>query len=209
MNKEILLVVDAVSNEKSVDKEIIFDALEAALASATRKKHGEEWDVRVSINRKTGDTTPSVAGKCLPTTPRAGGSGARELRFEDALDLNKSAEVGGFVEEPMESVAFGRIAAQQAKQVIVQKVPAERRRWWMPTRTGSERWCPAWPSASIAMASMSTSAQRRRLLAAHRHDSGEIVKSQDRISIPHGRALPRGPQLFLTHRARVPHRASN
>ena len=55
MNKEILLVVDAVSNEKSVDKEIIFDALEAALASATRKKHGEEWDVRVSINRKTGD----------------------------------------------------------------------------------------------------------------------------------------------------------
>ena len=51
MNKEILLVVDAVSNEKSVDKEIIFDALEAALASATRKKHGEEWDVRVAINQ--------------------------------------------------------------------------------------------------------------------------------------------------------------
>ena len=58
MNKEILMVVDAVSNEKGVDKEIIFEALEAALASATRKKQGdaaEEWDVRVSINRKTGD----------------------------------------------------------------------------------------------------------------------------------------------------------
>ena len=54
MNKEILMAVDAVSNEKGVDKEIIFDALEAALASATRKKHGEELDVRVSINRKTG-----------------------------------------------------------------------------------------------------------------------------------------------------------
>ena len=55
MNKEILMVVDAVSNEKGVDKEVIFDALEAALASATRKKHGEEWDVRVAIDRKSGD----------------------------------------------------------------------------------------------------------------------------------------------------------
>ena len=55
MNKEILMVVDAVSNEKGVDKEIIFEALEAALASATRKRHGEGMDVRVSINRKSGD----------------------------------------------------------------------------------------------------------------------------------------------------------
>ena len=55
MNKEILMVVDAVSNEKGVDKEVIFEALEAALASATRKKHGEEWDVRVAIDRKSGD----------------------------------------------------------------------------------------------------------------------------------------------------------
>jgi len=55
VNKEILMVVDAVSNEKGVDKEVIFEALEAALASATRKKHGEEWDVRVAIDRKSGD----------------------------------------------------------------------------------------------------------------------------------------------------------
>src|SRR5712672_1595094 len=58
MNKEILMVVDAVSNEKGVDKEDIFEALEAALASATRKKQGEEWDVRVSIVRKSGDYEP-------------------------------------------------------------------------------------------------------------------------------------------------------
>ena len=55
MNKEILTVVDVVSNEKGVGKEIIFDALEAALAAAARKKHNEEWDVRVTIDRKTGD----------------------------------------------------------------------------------------------------------------------------------------------------------
>src|SRR5215468_12597981 len=122
MNKEILLVVDAVSNEKSVDKEIIFGALEAALASATRKKHGEEWDVRVSINRKTGDYDTFRRWKVFADDSREIEVPQREVRLEDALDINKAAEIGGFVEEPMESVAFGRIAAQQAKQVIVQKV---------------------------------------------------------------------------------------
>src|SRR5690349_1196326 len=122
MNKEILLVVDAVSNEKSVDKEIIFGALEAALASATRKKHGEEWDVRVSINRKTGDYDTFRRWKVFADDSREMEVPQRELRLEDALDLDRAAEVGGFVEQPMESVAFGRIAAQQAKQVIVQKV---------------------------------------------------------------------------------------
>jgi N utilization substance protein A len=122
MNKEILLVVDAVSNEKSVDKEIIFDALEAALASATRKKHGEEWDVRVAINRKTGDYDTFRRWKVFADDSREMEVPQRELSLEDALDVNKEAEVGGFVEEPMESVMFGRIAAQQAKQVIVQKV---------------------------------------------------------------------------------------
>jgi N utilization substance protein A len=122
MNKEILLVVDAVSNEKSVDKEIIFGALEAALASATRKKHGEEWEVRVSINRKTGDYDTFRRWKVFADDSREMEVPARELRLEDALDIDPAAQVGGYVEQPMESVAFGRIAAQQAKQVIVQKV---------------------------------------------------------------------------------------
>ena len=122
MNKEILLVVDAVSNEKSVDKEIIFGALEAALASATRKKHGEEWDVRVSINRKTGDYDTFRRWKVFADDSTELETPDRELRLEDALDLDKDAEPAGFVEQPIESVAFGRIAAQQAKQVMVQKV---------------------------------------------------------------------------------------
>ena len=106
MNKEILLVVDAVSNEKSVDKEIIFGALEAALASATRKQHGEEWDVRVQINRKTGDYDTFRRWKVFADDSREMEVPQRELRLEDALDMKKEAEVGGFVEEPMESVAF-------------------------------------------------------------------------------------------------------
>ena len=123
MNKEILMVVDAVSNEKGVDKEIIFEALEAALASATRKKHGEEWDVRVSINRKTGDYDTFRRWKVFADdSTRAGSSRSANCASRTRCDLDKDAEVGGFVEQPMESVAFGRIAAQQAKQVIVQKV---------------------------------------------------------------------------------------
>ena len=122
MNKEILLVVDAVSNEKGVDKEVIFEALEAALAAATRKKHGEEWDARVAIDRRTGDYDTFRRWKVFADDSTELEVPDRELRLEDALDVDAKAEVGGFVEQPMESVAFGRIAAQQAKQVIVQKV---------------------------------------------------------------------------------------
>lgn len=122
MNKEILMVVDAVSNEKGVDKEIIFEALEAALAAATRKKHGEEWDVRVAINRRTGDYDTFRRWKVFADDSTELETPDRELRLEDALDLDQDAEPGGYVEQPMESVAFGRIAAQQAKQVMVQKV---------------------------------------------------------------------------------------
>jgi N utilization substance protein A len=122
MNKEILMVVDAVSNEKGVDKEVIFDALEAALAAAARKKHGEEWDVRVAINRKTGDYETFRRWKVFADDSTELENPDRELRMDDAIDLSKDAEPGGMVEEQMESVAFGRIAAQQAKQVMVQKV---------------------------------------------------------------------------------------
>ncbi len=122
MNKEILMVVDAVSNEKGVDKEVIFEALEAALASATRKKHGEEWEVRVAIDRKSGDYETFRRWKVFADDSTELEAPERELRMEDALDLDPKAEPGGFVEQPMESVGFGRIAAQQAKQVIVQKV---------------------------------------------------------------------------------------
>ena len=84
MNKEILMAVDAVSNEKGVDKEIIFDALEAALASATRKKHGEELDVRVSINRKTGGYDMFRRWKVFADDSSELEVPERELRMDDA-----------------------------------------------------------------------------------------------------------------------------
>ncbi|HEX3843558.1 MAG TPA: NusA N-terminal domain-containing protein, partial [Steroidobacteraceae bacterium] len=122
MNKEILMVVDAVSNEKGVDKEVIFEALEAALASATRKKYGEEWDARVAIDRKSGDYETFRRWKVFADDSTELEAPERELRLDDAHEIDPKVEAGGFVEQPMESVSFGRIAAQQAKQVIVQKV---------------------------------------------------------------------------------------
>ena len=187
MSKEILNVVEVVSAEKGVAKEIIFEAIEAALASATRKRHREEIDVRVSIDRDTGDfetfrrwevvedsavvfsqeeadaalekllaeaadaadatvsADGAVAADAAVATDAAGGDGGasgdadatgdadepigprvfdpdRQVLYSDASARTPSFGVGDFIEEPIESVAFGRIAAQTAKQVIVQKV---------------------------------------------------------------------------------------
>ena len=122
MSKEILMVVDAVSNEKGVEKDIIFEAIEAALASATRRKHGEDIEVRVAIDRESGDYDTFRRWLVFEDESTELETPDRELRMIDAVDIDENAEPGGYVEVPMESVEFGRIAAQTAKQVIVQKV---------------------------------------------------------------------------------------
>lgn len=125
MNKEILLVVEAVSNEKGVDREVIFQAIEAALETATKKKADEEIDVKVEINRKTGDY--STSRRWLVIADEAEGNdddteGLTTLTLSEAKKQDASAAVGSYVSQPIESVEFGRIAAQKAKQVIIQKV---------------------------------------------------------------------------------------
>lgn len=124
MNKEILLVVEAVSNEKGVDSDVIFQAIEAALEMATKKKAGEEIDVKVTINRKTGDY--ATVRRWLVIDDAAedeeGDDGVSRLTLTEAHKRTPNIKVGEYIEEPMESVEFGRIAAQKAKQVIVQKV---------------------------------------------------------------------------------------
>jgi N utilization substance protein A len=122
MNKDILLVIDAVSNEKSLDREIVFEALETALATATRKQHGDDIDVRVSMDRKTGELKTFRRWKVFADDSTELETPSRELRLEDALDLEPNAEIDGYVEEPLEITPSGRIVAQTAKQVIVQKV---------------------------------------------------------------------------------------
>ncbi len=121
MNKEILLVVEAISNEKGVPEEVIFEAMEAALASATKKRHDADMDVRVSVDRKSGDYETFrrwlvVDDEAEDFEPN------RQILLNRGQQLDPPLDIGDYLEEPMESVEFGRIAAQAAKQVIVQKV---------------------------------------------------------------------------------------
>jgi len=122
MNKEILMVVDVVCNEKGVAKDIIFEAIEAALASATKKRNREDIESRVSIDRETGDYDTFRCWEVVDDDPESLEVPSRQVRLSDAIEKDPDIEIGQFIEEPMASVEFGRIAAQAAKQVIVQKV---------------------------------------------------------------------------------------
>ena len=122
MNKEILMVVEAVSNEKGVDKDIIFSAIEAALATATKKKHSEDIDVRVTIDRETGDYDTFRRWQVIDEEVEIFEFPTKQVFLMNAVKEDPDIKPGDFVEEQIESVSFGRIAAQTAKQVIVQKV---------------------------------------------------------------------------------------
>ena len=122
MSKELLLVVDAVANEKGVPESVIIEALEAALATAAKKRfHEQDVLTRVSINPKDGSYETFrrwevVADDVVMESPE------RQIRLMDAVDEKEGAVVGDYVEESVENAEFGRIAAQAAKQVIVQRV---------------------------------------------------------------------------------------
>ena len=122
MSKELLLVVDAVANEKGVPEEVIFEAMEAALASAAKKRYpDEEPDVRVSINHDTGEYETFRRWEIIADDGEME-SPSYQLRLMDALDERADAQVGEYIEQQVENAEFGRIAAQAAKQVIVQRV---------------------------------------------------------------------------------------
>jgi transcription termination/antitermination protein NusA len=205
VNKEILMVVDAVSNEKGVDKEVIFEALEAALASATRKKHSEEWEVRVQIDRKSGDYDTFRRWKVFADDSKELEVPERELRLEDARDLNAAAEIGGFVEQPMESVAFGRIAAQQAKQVIVQKVREAERAQVVEAYKDRTGQLVSGVVKRVDRNGIYVDLGNNAEGFVSRSDMipREMAKPQDRIKafLREVRSEPRGPQLFLTRTA--------
>jgi N utilization substance protein A len=135
MSKEILLVAEAVSNEKGVSKEIIFQAIEAALAAAAKKRYeDEEAIIRVDIDRKTGDYETFrrwlvVSNDVVP------GLGD-ELTLQEAHDIDTNLQPGDTYEIEVDNPDFGRIAAQAAKQIIVQKyVKLSVRKWLISTKT--------------------------------------------------------------------------
>ncbi len=131
-NKEILLVADVFANEKEIDKEIIFEAIESALEAATIKRNENQIKARVEIDRATGGYTTYRRWEVVETNEEIDGDvefPGHQILLEAAQMESPEIEIGDFVEEEIESVDFCRIAAQAAKQVIIQKVrEAERRK---------------------------------------------------------------------------------
>ncbi len=121
MSREILLLVDALAREKNVDKEVVFGALEHALAQATKKRYDGDVDIRVSIDRDSGEfesfrrwhVVPDEAGLQLPD---------QEILLFEAKEQIEDIEVDDYIEEPIESVEFGRRFAQDTKQVVLQRI---------------------------------------------------------------------------------------
>lgn len=121
MNKDILLIVKSIANERGVNEEIIFQAVEAALAAVAAKRYDEEVSLRVEIDRKTGDYETFRCWTVIADDEFIEFPG-HQIPYRQAREIDPDLELGDIIEEPVESVDFGRIAAQQAKQVIVQKV---------------------------------------------------------------------------------------
>ncbi len=121
MNKEILLVAETVSNEKGVPQKVIFEAIENALEVATKKKATEEIEVRVAIDAKTGDYETFRRWVIVESEDDVENPDA-EMTLEQVAEQYPGVEVGDFIEEKIESVGFGRISAQIAKHIIIQKV---------------------------------------------------------------------------------------
>ncbi len=200
MGNEILMVADAVSREKSVDKEIIFQAIEAALATATRKRHKKDIDVRVAIHRDTGDYDTFRRWEVMPDDAEIEFAD-RQLTLSEARERAPDIEVGGFIEEPLEPAEFGRIAAQAAKQVIMQKVREAEREQIVNEYIGR-------------VGEMVTGVVKRlergdaivdlggaeALLAKNKMIPREGLRPGDRIRgvLEEVKPMPRGPQLFLS-----------
>ena len=202
MSKEILMVVDAVSNEKGVEKDIIFEAIEAALASATRRKHGDDIDVRVAIDRESGDYDTFRRWLVFEDESTELEFPDRELRMIDAVDIDENAEPGGYVEVPMESVEFGRIAAQTAKQVIVQKVREAEREQVVEEYQGREGELLSGLVKRVDRNGVyiDLGGNAEGFVPRENMVPREPVRPQDRMKamLTEVRSEQRGPQLFMT-----------
>ena len=202
MNKEILLVVDAVSNEKGVDKEVIFQAIEAALASATKKRHGGEIDARVAIDRQTGDYATFRRWQVVDDEDENFETPERQVLLARALQLQPGIEVGQYIEEPMESEVFGRIAAQTAKQVIVQKVREAEREQVVDAyrdRVG-ELVTGVVKRVERGNVYLDLGGNAEAFVAREEMIPRESVRPGDRLRgyLREVRSEPRGPQLFIS-----------
>ena len=122
---ELLQIADAVAREKSIEKEVVIQAMEDAIQKAAKSRYGSENEIKAEIDPKTGE----IGLARLMEVVEDVASEATQISLKDALKRNPDAQLGDFIAEPLPPLDFGRVAAQNAKQVIVQKVrEAERER---------------------------------------------------------------------------------
>ena len=205
MNKDILYVADAVSNEKGVDKEIIFEAIEAALATATRKKNNKDIEVRVDIDRETGDYETFRRWLVVEDTGEGLENPLAEITLEAAAIDEPDIQPGEYVEEQIESVEFGRIAAQTAKQVIVQKVREAERARVIEAFQGREGELVMGTVKRVERGNvyLDLGENVEAFIPREEMIPREAVRSGDRLRgyLKEVRAETRGPQLFVSRTA--------
>ena len=207
MTKEILNVVEAVSNEKDVPEEVIFEAMEAALASATRKKHGGEIEARVAIDRKTGEYSSFRRWEVVEDPPEGEAleEPERQIALSEARARDASLGVGDFIEEPIEAALFGRIAAQTATQVIVPKVREAERAKVVEAykdRTGTLVTGTV-KKADRGSILLDLGGNAEAIVPRDQVIPRESVRPGDRLRgyLYEVRAEPKGPQLFVSRTA--------
>ncbi|WP_370979971.1 transcription termination factor NusA [Agaribacterium sp. ZY112] len=200
MKKEILLVADAVSNEKGVDREIIFEAIELALATAAKKRYEEESNIEVTIDRDTGDyetvrTWEVVADDVLAEL-------GTQLTTEEAAEADSNLKIGDIHSEVIENEDFGRIAAQTAKQVIVQKVREAERAQVVEEYRGRLGEILAGSVKKVTRDNIivDLGGNAEGLLPRDQLVGREVFRMNDRVRAVLNEVSPeaRGPQLFLS-----------
>jgi N utilization substance protein A len=205
MNKDILYVADAVSNEKGVDKEIIFEAIEAALATATRKKYNKDIEVRVDIDRETGDYETFRRWLVVEDSGEGLENPLAEITLEAAAIDEPDIQPGEYIEEQIESVEFGRIAAQTAKQVIVQKVREAERARVIEAFQGREGELVMGTVKRVERGNvyLDLGDNVEAFIPREEMIPREAVRSGDRLRgyLKEVRAETRGPQLFVSRTA--------
>jgi N utilization substance protein A len=201
MGNEVLMVVDAVSREKGVEKETIFQAIEAALATATRKRYTQEIDARVQIDRHTGAYHTFRRWEVVPDELEQLEFPDHQVRLSEARKRNPDIQIGAHIEEALEAVEFGRIAAQAAKQVIMQKVrEAEREQivqQYLPRKGEMVTGVVKRMERGDAIVDLGNA---EALLSKNSMIPREGLRPGDRIRalLEDVKSVPRGPQLMLS-----------
>ncbi len=207
-NKEILLVVDVFSNEKDIEKEVVFQAIESALEAATIKRHANQIKARVVIDRKTGDYVTYRRWEVVDANPLCAGDvefPETQILLEVARLDNPDVQVGDIIEEEIESVDFGRIAAQTAKQVIIHKVREAERRKIVEAYQGRVGELITGIVKRIEKGSvyLDLGGHVEAYIAREDMIPREPIRIGDRIRgyLKDVRSEPRGPQLFVSRTA--------